>query len=255
MVIRRVNFEEYQKQDGDAGQVTGQVTGHVPGLSSRRVQKKAETTLSLEASEPGKKPSRHSAVIALWCRLWTELRGGDPYRVEGAKDGKWVKSLLADPFATDPEIERRMRRYFADKVRAREGNLAHFVSRWKNLDMDPLPRGLTPEERKAEQRKRQQEEYDRELASRQKRTEEFLAGIEASNGSGHTCRPSGPDPQATVEAGSDSDPLPPPGEPVPAILRDLVVPGGVARKLQDAIGTQPGVAVRGTTSTLAVLHP
>ena len=82
-----------------------------------------------------KKPtnSRHASTIALWVRLWKEMRGGD-YRVAGAKDASAVKRLLTYSEATDAEIELRARRALADQWFRSNGNLALFVSQWSKWE-------------------------------------------------------------------------------------------------------------------------
>jgi hypothetical protein len=90
----------------------------------------------LDKSEQGEskvKSARHKATVDLWCRLWSELRGGT-YRVSGAKDGSAVKRLLTYPEATDAEIEKRIRHAFTDQWFRSNGTLAVFVSRWSALE-------------------------------------------------------------------------------------------------------------------------
>jgi hypothetical protein len=84
------------------------------------------------------KAARHQSAIALFCRLWTEIRTGT-YTVFGARDGAAVKRLLGFPDATDAEIERRMRLALADPFFQRAGNLAFFVSRWSTYDRAAAP--------------------------------------------------------------------------------------------------------------------
>jgi hypothetical protein len=93
-------------------------------------------TKSPKATRPEKKRAttgtadpRHQPTIALFCRLWTDLRGGT-YRVADGKDGAAVKRLLAYPEARDEEIERRARRAFSDPWFLEHGGLATFVSKW-----------------------------------------------------------------------------------------------------------------------------
>jgi hypothetical protein len=80
-------------------------------------------------------------LVDAFCRLWVEVRKGDPYPVKD-KDGKQVKQLLAAaPKAHElAEVETRIRRYLADSWCSVHGNLAHFCSQWPGLDGAVVPR-------------------------------------------------------------------------------------------------------------------
>jgi hypothetical protein len=93
------------------------------------------TTAKTKRTDP-----RHHAVIALFCRLWRELRGGDDYVVNG-RDGSALKQLLKSiPEADLAEVEKRIRCYLADPWCMKNGGLAHFCTRWSGLDgVNPRP--------------------------------------------------------------------------------------------------------------------
>jgi hypothetical protein len=131
---------------GHEGAKNGPVTGQEgapseqrnPGEPSEPLNREPRSSPSPSPSAPARPPrrpegegSRHQATIALFCRLWMELRGGTYRIAEGGKDGAAVKRLLRYPEATDEEIERRMRAAFADEFfRTKAGGLAFFIAKW-----------------------------------------------------------------------------------------------------------------------------
>ena len=150
--------EEYQKAQkslrGDSAEIPRKRRGDLRGDSADspcievEVEREVDSKDSSRASagqeqrslldrskqgEPKVKSIRHKATVDLWCRLWSELRGGT-YRVSGAKDGSAVKRLLTYPEATEAEIEKRIRHAFTDQWFRSNGTLAVFVSRWSTLE-------------------------------------------------------------------------------------------------------------------------
>lgn len=143
-----VDYERIKHTGGEAGPQTGRQganSGPTAGQQGAPIEQ-GETREPLILASPSAPPrrakrgnegktdgSRHQSVIALFCRLWTELRGGT-YQPAKGKDGAAVKQLLAYPEATDDEIERRMRVAFADPFFLKAGGLAFFVASWSTRD-------------------------------------------------------------------------------------------------------------------------
>lgn len=110
------------------------------GIEGKGPARPTGTPRSTGASRSTGNP-RHQPTIALWARLWDELRGGGAYVVTSA-DAAQVKRLLKYPDATDAEIEARARRFFADPWMRDRASLAFFVGRWSQLSTPTAAPGI-----------------------------------------------------------------------------------------------------------------
>jgi hypothetical protein len=86
-----------------------------------------------EEPPPVKALARDETAIALFVRLFAELRGG-AYHPAYGRDRKALRPVLALPEATDAEIERRMRIGFGQQWFRANASVPLFASKWSNFD-------------------------------------------------------------------------------------------------------------------------